>query len=259
MEYKNLLVEDRDAVRILTLNRAQELNSLNSELLSELDMAVADAAADQEVKVLIITGAGKAFAAGADIGQMAAMNAAEGKDFGTFGSEVFRRIEILNKPVIAAVNGYALGGGCELAMACDIRIGSVKAKVGQPETKLGITPGFSGTQRLARIVGIGRAKEMIFTGEPIDAQEAYRIGLFNKVCEAEQLLETALQMAQKIAAQAPLAVTYAKEAINRGTETDMETGIAIEAGLFGLCFATHDQKEGMQAFLERRPPVFRGE
>lgn len=259
MEYKNLLIEDKGPVRILTLNRPQELNSLNSELLSELDLAMADAASDSQVKVIVVTGAGKAFAAGADIGQMAAMNASEGKAFGAFGSEVFRRIETLNKPVIAAVNGYALGGGCELAMACDIRIGSSKAKVGQPETNLGITPGFSGTQRLARIVGIGRAKEMIFAGEPIDAQEAYRIGLFNKVAEPEQLMETALQLAEKIASKAPLAVHYAKEAINQGTETDIETGIALEANLFGLCFATQDQKEGMKAFLERRPPVFRGE
>ncbi|MCM1042405.1 MAG: short-chain-enoyl-CoA hydratase [Bacteroides sp.] len=259
MEYNNLLVEDKEGVRIVTLNRPQELNSLNSELLSELDFAMADAAGDSQIKVIIITGAGKAFAAGADIGQMAGMNAVEGKSFGAFGSDVFRRIETLNKPVIAAVNGYALGGGCELAMACDIRIGSSKAKVGQPETNLGITPGFSGTQRLARIVGIGRAKEMIYTGDPITAEEAYRIGLFNKVTEPDQLLDTALQMAGKIAAKAPLAVQYAKEAVNQGTETDIDTGIALEANLFGMCFSTQDQKEGMKAFLERRPPVFKGE
>ncbi|MCM1532613.1 MAG: short-chain-enoyl-CoA hydratase [Bacteroides sp.] len=259
MEYNNLLVEDKECIRIVTLNRPQELNSLNSELLSELDFAMADAAGDSQIKVIIITGEGKAFAAGADISQMAEMNAVEGKSFGAFGSEVFRRIETLNKPVIAAVNGYALGGGCELAMACDIRIGSSKAKVGQPETNLGITPGFSGTQRLARIVGIGRAKEMIYTGDPITAEEAYRIGLFNKVTEPEQLMDTALQMAGKIAAKAPLAVQYAKEAINQGTETDIDAGIALEANLFGMCFSTQDQKEGMKAFLERRPPVFKGE
>lgn len=259
MEYNNLLVEDKEGIRIVTLNRPQELNSLNSELLSELDFAMADAAGDSQIKVIIITGAGKAFAAGADISQMAEMNAVEGKSFGAFGSDVFRRIETLNKPVIAAVNGYALGGGCELAMACDIRIGSSKAKVGQPETNLGITPGFSGTQRLARIVGIGRAKEMIYTGDPIAAEEAYRIGLFNKVTEPDQLLDTALQMAGKIAAKAPLAVQYAKEAVNQGTETDIDTGIALEANLFGMCFSTQDQKEGMKAFLERRPPVFKGE
>lgn len=259
MEYRNLLIEDKGSVRILTLDRPEELNSLNTELLSELDSAIADTAGSEQVKVIIITGAGKAFAAGADISQMATMNAVEGKSFGAFGSAVFRRIETLNKPVIAAVNGYALGGGCELAMACDIRIGSSKAKVGQPETNLGITPGFSGTQRLARIVGLGRAKEMIFTGEPVDAQEAYRIGLFNKVVEPEQLLDTAVRMAEKIASKAPLAVGYAKEAINQGAETDIDTGIALESNLFGLCFATYDQKEGMKAFLERRQPVFKGE
>lgn len=259
MEYKTLLEEDRGHVRIVTLHRPAELNALNSELLSELDSAMVDAAGDPSVHVVVVTGEGKAFAAGADIAQMADMNAAEGKAFGAFGSGVFRRIETLNKPVIAAVNGYALGGGCELAMACDIRIGSTKAKVGQPEVNLGITPGFSGTQRLARIVGLGKAKEMIFTGEPIDAQEACRIGLFNKVVEPEQLLDAALEMASKIAGKARLAVCYAKEAINRGIETDVETGISMESNLFGLCFSTYDQKEGMKAFLERRAPEFKGE
>lgn len=259
MDYHTLLVEDKGNVRVITLHRPQELNSLNSELLSELDSAMAAAAGDHQVKVIIITGAGKAFAAGADISQMATMNAAEGKSFGAFGSAVFRRIETLGKPVIAAVNGYALGGGCELAMACDIRIGSSKAKVGQPETNLGITPGFSGTQRLARIVGMGRAKEMIFTGEPVDAMEAWRTGLFNKVVEPEELMDTAMAMAEKIAGKAPLAVTYAKEAVNQGYEADLDTGIALEANLFGLCFSTRDQKEGMRAFLERRAPEFKGE
>ncbi len=256
MDYHTLLVEDKGNVRVITLHRPQELNSLNSELLSELDSAMAAAAGDCQVKVIIITGAGKAFAAGADISQMAT---AEGKSFGAFGSAVFRRIETLGKPVIAAVNGYALGGGCELAMACDIRIGSSKAKVGQPETNLGITPGFSGTQRLARIVGMGRAKEMIFTGEPVDAMEAWRTGLFNKVVEPEELMDTAMAMAEKIAGKAPLAVTYAKEAVNQGYEADLDTGIALEADLFGLCFSTRDQKEGMRAFLERRAPEFKGE
>lgn len=259
MDYHTLLVEDKGNVRVITLHRPQELNSLNSELLSELDSAVAAAAGDRQVKVIIITGAGKAFAAGADISQMATMNAVEGKSFAVFGSAVFRRIETLGKPVIAAVNGYALGGGCELAMACDIRIGSSKAKVGQPETNLGITPGFSGTQRLARIVGMGRAKEMIFTGEPVDAMEAWRTGLFNKVVEPEELMDTAMAMAEKIAGKAPLAVTYAKEAVNQGYEADLDTGIALEANLFGLCFSTRDQKEGMRAFLERRAPEFKGE
>lgn len=259
MEYKHLLVETKGAVRILTLNRPQELNALNTELLSEMDLAFAEAAHEEAVRAVVLTGAGKAFAAGADIGEMASMRAAEGRAFGAFGAEVFRRIETLNKPVIAAVNGYALGGGCELAMACDIRIASEKAKVGQPEVGLGITPGFSGTQRLPRLVGMGKAKEMIFTGEPVSAQEACQIGLFNQVVPAEKLMEAALEMAEKIAGKAPLAVAYAKEAINKGTETDIETGITMEANLFGLCFATADQKEGMRAFLERRTPGFKGE
>lgn len=259
MEYKTLLIEKRGAVQRITLNRPNELNALNTELLSELDVAFAEAANDVEIKVIVLTGAGKAFAAGADIAQMADMNAVEGKDFGALGSDVFRRIEMLSKPVIAAVNGYALGGGCELAMACDIRIASEKAKVGQPETGLGITPGFSGTQRLPRLIGMGRAKELIFSAEVIDAQEAWRIGLFNKVVPPEKLDEAAFEMAEKIASKAQLAVAYAKEAINKGFETDIETGLAMEANLFGLCFATQDQKEGMKAFLERRAPEFKGE
>lgn len=257
MDYKFLLVEKRGRVTVITLNRPDEMNALNTEVLGELDCACAEASSDTGTDVIVLTGSGKAFVAGADIAQMAQMDAAQGKDFGAFGSDVFRRIETMEKVVIAAVNGYALGGGCELAMACDIRIASEKARIGQPETGLGITPGFSGTQRLPRIVGMGKAKELIYTAEVIDAQEAFRIGLFNKVVDAERLMPEALEMAEKIASRSQVAVRYAKEAMNRGIETDIDTGISIESNLFGLCFASRDQKEGMGAFLEKRKPVFR--
>lgn len=258
MDYEHLLIEQHDKVRVITIHRPNELNALNGALLSELDCAFAEASADDSTLAVILTGEGKSFVAGADIAEMAAMGPAEGKSFGVLGSEVFRRIELMDKAVIAAVNGYALGGGCELALACDIRIGSEKAKIGQPETGLGITPGFSGTQRLARIVGEGRAKELIFTAQVIDAREAFRIGLFNKVVPAEELMSEAMKMARTIASKAPLAVRYSKEAINRGLQTDIDSGIAIENNLFGLCFASRDQKEGMEAFLEKRSPVFAG-
>ncbi len=254
--FKFLLTEDQGRVRIITINRPAELNALDSEVLSELDRAFAEAGAAENIDAVILTGTGKSFVAGADIAQMAGFDAEAGRAFGAFGAEVFRRIETLGKVVIAAVNGYALGGGCELAMACDIRIASEKAKIGQPETGLGIIPGFSGTQRLPRIVGVGKAKELIYTAEAIDAQEAFRIGLFNKVVEPDRLLPEALAMAGKIISRSRRAVRYAKEAVNRGIETDMETGMRIESGLFGLCFAGKDQKEGMRAFLERRKAEF---
>ena len=213
---------------------------------------------DPETDVVILTGEGRSFVAGADIAEMSVMKAEEGRRFGELGAAVFRKIELMAKPVIAAVNGFALGGGCELAMACDIRIASAKAKFGQPEVGLGITPGFSGTQRLPRLVGLGKAKELIYTAAVIHAEEACRIGLVNKVVESEELMNECMAMAKTIAAKAPLAVRYAKEAINRGVETDMDTGIVIENGLFGLCFATTDQKEGMEAFLWKRKPEFEG-
>lgn len=254
--YKFLLTQKQDGILLLTLNRPAEMNALDSELLGELEAFLQEVAHDEEVRVLIVTGSGKAFVAGADIAQMAGMDAAQGKAFGELGARVFRMLETLPKVTIAAVNGFALGGGCELAMACDLRIASQKAKIGQPETGLGITPGFSGTQRLPRIVGIGKAKELIYTADIIDAQEAFRIGLFNKVVEPEKLMDEAMETARKIASKSRTAVLYAKEAINRGIETDIETGIGIEANLFGLCFATPDQKEGMKAFLEKRKPNF---
>ena len=257
MEYQNLLIEQKEDVRIIAIHRPQELNALDTELLSELDCAFADASADAGTAVIILTGEGKSFVAGADIGQMSRMDAAEAKAFGEFGADVFRRIETMEKVVIAAVNGYALGGGCELAMACDIRIASSKAKIGQPETGLGITPGFNGTLRLPRLVGLGRAKEIILAAETIDAAEAYRIGLFNKVVEPGQLMDAAMDLAKKIASKARLAVRYSKEAMNEGMDLGYEAGMALEASLFALCFATEDQQEGMNAFLEKRPADFK--
>lgn len=259
MEYTYLLVKQKERIRIITIHRPEALNALNEDLLMELSSAFAEAAYDRETRVIILTGEGKSFVAGADIAQMANMNAAEGKSFGELGSSVFRGIETLNKVVIAAVNGYALGGGCELAMACDIRLASTKAKFGQPEVGLGITPGFSGTQRLPRLVGLSKAKEIIFTGDAISAQEAWRIGLVNEVCEPETLIEKAIEIGNKIASRAPLAVSYSKEAIQKGLDVDLDSGIAMEANLFGLCFASKDQKEGMKTFLAKSSTDFKGE
>lgn len=257
MEYKRLIIEHQDNVCIVKINNPEMLNALNTETLRELGQVFDEIAGDDATDVVILTGEGRAFVAGADISEMSILKAAEGKKFGELGASVFRKIELLKQPVIAAVNGFALGGGCELAMACDIRIASAKAKFGQPEVGLGITPGFSGTQRLPRLVGVGKAKELIYTAAVIDAAEAYRIGLVNKVAEPEELMNIAGEMARTIASKAQLAVRYSKEAINRGIETDVETGIAIETDLFGLCFATSDQKEGMDAFLWKRKPDFK--
>ena len=250
MAYTKLIVEKQDNICTVKINNPEALNALNSTILKELDAAFTAIGEDDSVDVVILTGEGRSFVAGADI-------SVEGKAFGELGAAVFRKIELLNKVVIAGVNGFALGGGCELAMACDIRIASVKAKFGQPEVGLGITPGFSGTQRLPRIVGLGKAKELIYTADVIVAEEAYRIGLVNKVVEPEALMDECMAMAKKIVAKAPLAVRYAKEAINRGVETDIDTGISIESDLFGLCFSTEDQKEGMQAFLGKRGAEFK--
>ena len=256
MEYSKLLVEKENGIAIVKINNPQSLNALNSTILGELDTLFTELENDSSISVIILTGEGKAFVAGADITEMSSMDAAEGKAFGEKGAKVFRKIELLSKPVIAAVNGYALGGGCELAMCCDIRIASAKAKFGQPEVGLGITPGFSGTQRLPRLVGMGKAKELIFTAEAINADEACRIGLVNSVAEPEELMNTAVAMAEKIAGKAPVAVKYSKESINRGMQCSMDEAINIEANLFGLCFATEDQKEGMKAFIEKRKAKF---
>ena len=257
MEFNNILVEKEENIAILTINRPSSLNALNSETLEELDKAIDNLADDEEVLAIVITGAGKAFVAGADITEMKDLNAIQGRRFGLLGNKVFRKLEILEKPVIAAVNGFALGGGCEISMACDIRIASTKSKFGQPEVGLGITPGFGGTQRLPRLVGTAVAKQLIFTGEIIGAEEALRIGLVNKVVEPEKLMEEAKGMAKKIASNAPIAVKLCKVAINRGVQCDIDTGIAYEAEVFGECFSTEDQKEGMTAFVEKRDKCFK--
>lgn len=257
MCYTNIIFEKKDSMGMIKLNRPKALNALNSQTLKELYEIIDNVARDEDVRVIIITGEGKAFVAGADISEMKDLTAIEGKNFGLLGNKVFRKLEKVNKPVIAAVNGFALGGGCELAMACDIRIASHKAKFAQPEAGLGITPGFGGTQRLARIVGEGRAKELIYTCSMIDAEEAYRIGLVNKVVEPEMLLEEAMGMAQKIIANAPIAVGQCKAAINAGAQMDMDSALEYESEVFGMCFSTEDQKEGMTAFLEKREKTFK--
>ncbi|WP_313133022.1 enoyl-CoA hydratase-related protein [Anaerocolumna sp.] len=243
---------EQNNISIITINRTKALNALNTAVLKELDK-VLDEIDQDRIRAVIITGSGdKAFVAGADISEMHKLTKAEGETFGRTGNEVFRKIETFPSPVIAAVNGYALGGGCELAMSCDIRICSENAVFGQPETGLGIIPGFGGTQRLARLISVGKAKEMIYTAGNIKSAEAYRIGLINGVYPQEELMEQALKMASKIAKNAPIAVRAAKKAINNGLQTDMDGGIKIEEALFGSCFETEDQKEGMAAFLEKR-------
>jgi len=256
MELKNLIIEKDKGICTVKLNSPQTLNSLNAEMLDELEYAFDQIKDDKEVLAVVLTGEGKAFVAGADIAYMSKLSPAEAKKFSEDGSRLFRKIETMEKIVIAAVNGFALGGGCELSMACDIRIASDKAKFGQPEVGLGIIPGFSGTQRLARLIGLGRAKELIFTGLHINAEEAYRIGLVNKVTDKDSLMEEAFKIAEKIISNSRAALSYAKEAMNRGIETDIETGIAYESNIFGLCFASKDQSEGMTAFLEKRKPEF---
>lgn len=257
MEYRKLIVEREGHICILTIHQPETLNALNTEVLRELGEVFDELEADKEVYVVVLTGAGRSFVAGADITEMSGLDSSAGKAFGQLGAAVFRKIEVSSKIVIAAVNGYALGGGCELALACDIRMASVKAKFAQPEVGLGIIPGFSGTWRLPRVVGVGKAKELIYTARPIDAEEAYRIGLVNKVAEPEKLMEEAMSMAKTIASQAPVALRYAKEAVNRGAETDSDTAIGLENNLFGLCFATEDQKAAMQAFLNKEKAEFK--
>lgn len=256
MEYENIILDKKDHIAILSFNRSHVLNALNSDVLNELDKVLDEIVEDKDIYVLIITGKGKAFVAGADISEMKDKTPEEGRKFAELGLKVFRKIELMEKPVIAAVNGFALGGGCELAMSCDIRIASEKAKFGQPEVGLGITPGFAGTQRLSRLVGIGKAKELIFTTNVVGADEAEKLGLVNTVVEHDNLIPEALDLAKNIASKAQLAIKYAKTSINRGSETDIGTGMSIEKDLFGLCFATEDQREGMSAFLEKRKANF---
>ncbi|GFZ32534.1 short-chain-enoyl-CoA hydratase [Clostridium zeae] len=260
MELKNVILEKEGNIAIVTINRPKALNALNSETLKDIDTVVSELEKDKEVYAVILTGAGeKSFVAGADISEMKDLNEEQGREFGALGNKVFRRLEVLDKPVIAAISGFALGGGCELAMACDIRIASVKAKFAQPESGLGITPGFGGTQRLPRIVGLGKAKELIYTGDIINAEEALRIGLVNKVVALESLMDEAKALANKIAQNAPIAVKLCKDAIDRGMQVSIDEAIVIEAEDFGKCFATEDQKEGMTAFVERREKNFKNQ
>lgn len=250
---KNVVVEVENEIAVVTISREKSLNALNSETLAELKECFENITGRKDVRVLILTGAGKkAFVAGADISEMVNATPAEGRQMAKLAKGAFLLLETMPQVTIAAVNGYALGGGCEISMACDIRIASDNAKFGQPEVGLGILPGFGGTQRLARLVGKGRAKEIIFTCDQIDAQEAYRIGLANKVVPQDELLDTCKAMAEKIMTKGSYAISLAKEAINTGLDTDLSSGLTLEAELFGLSFSTADKKEGMTAFLEKR-------
>lgn len=256
MEFIKTNIEN--GICTLTISAPKSLNALNSTILKELDASIDGL--DKSVRVLIITGDGeKSFVAGADISEMQNLDAEQGENFGRLGAQVFRKIETLDIPVIAAVNGFALGGGCELAMACDIRICSDNAKFGQPEVGLGIIPGFSGTYRLAKLVGMGYAKEMIYTGKAIRADEALRIGLVNAVYPQAELMGAAVAMATKICAMAPIAVRYAKLCIEAEYDLEADAAIAYENKVFGMCFATKDQKEGMTAFLTKGKPNFKNE
>ena len=246
--------EQNGFVGVLTIDREKALNALNSEVLADLDAAL-DAIDLDSTRCLIITGAGqKSFVAGADIGEMSTLTKAEGEAFGKKGNDVFRKIETLPIPVIAAVNGFALGGGCELSLSCDIRLAAENAVFAQPETGLGITPGFGGTQCLARTINVGKAKEMIYAGTKVKAPEALSLGLVNAVYPAEELMPAAMKLAERIAANAPIAVRACKKAVNDGLQVNMDEAIVIEEKLFGSCFETQDQKNGMTAFVEKRKP-----
>jgi enoyl-CoA hydratase len=259
MAYENLLYEKREGSAHITFNRPKVLNALNRKTIEELQQVLLDAREDASVRVLILTGSGeKAFVAGADINELAQQTPVNGKEFSIFGQGVFHLLETIGKPSICAINGFALGGGCELALACSIRLASKTAKLGQPEVKLGIIPGYGGSQRLARLCGKGVAHELCLTGEMITADEAQRIGLVNRVYEPAELLPAAEALAKKIIEKAPLAVKYCIEAIERGVEMPQEEGLFLEATLFGLCCATEDMREGTKAFLEKRAAAFKG-
>jgi enoyl-CoA hydratase len=259
MAYDNLLFEVSEQIARITFNRPNVLNALNRKTMDELGDCLKKVRADDAIRVLILTGAGeKAFIAGADINELSQQTPVNGREFTLYGQEIIHRLETLGKPAIAAINGFALGGGCELALACTLRIASRNAKLGQPEVKLGIIPGYGGSQRLPRLCGKGVAHELILTGEMITADEALRVGLVNRVVEPGELLATAEAIAKKIIANAPVAVKYALEAVERGMEMPQEEGLYLEATLFGLCCATQDMREGTRAFLEKRPPKFEG-
>ncbi len=259
LKLDNVLYEKKGAIAYLTLNRPKVLNALNTKTWEDLQTAFEAARDDDEVHGVILTGAGdKAFIAGADINELAHLTAVKGEESSSFGQAVLNLVENLGKPVIAAINGFALGGGCETAMACTIRIASETAKFGQPEVKLGVLPGGGGTQRLPRLVGKGRALQLILTGEMISAQEAYRIGLVNEVVPAPNVIPRAEAILKQIFSNAPIAVKYSLEAVNKGLETSQAEGLSLEASFFGLCSGTEDKKEGTSAFLEKRAPQFQG-
>ena len=255
--YQNLLYEIKDGIAYVTVNRPKSLNALSNDVLDDLHAAFTAVNSDPGVKIAILTGEGKAFVAGADISEMVKLTTLEGRAMMIKGQNVMNLIESINKPVIAAVNGFALGGGCELAMACDMRIASENAKFGQPEVNLGIIPGFGGTQRLPRLVGKGMGKYMIMTAEMIDAQEAYRIGLVEKVVPAEELIGAAEKVAKTIMSKAPIAIQAAKISVNNGISLDVKTGVAFEGEALVAPFSSEDRMEGMKAFLEKRPAQFK--
>jgi enoyl-CoA hydratase/carnithine racemase len=259
MTFDNLLIERDGAVAILTVNRPRVLNALNTQTLDELRRALRELRLDEAIRAVIVTGAGeKSFIAGADINELAVQSPTSGREHAVAGQHVLDQIERMGKPVIAAINGYALGGGCELAMACTIRIAADTAKLGQPEINLGLIPGYAGTQRLARIAGKGRALELLLSGDQVTAQEAYRLGLVNRVVPAADLMAEAKKLAATLAAKAPVAVHYILEAVNQGLEMPFAQAQIFEATLFGLVASTDDMREGTAAFLEKRTPAFKG-
>lgn len=259
MSYENIVFEKKSSIAYVTINRPKVLNALNMATMEDLRSAFAAIKDDKEIRVVILTGSGeKAFVAGADIAELSKHDAVSAKEYTHRGQSVLDLIENLGKPVIACINGFALGGGCEIALACTFRLASENAKLGQPEVKLGLIPGYGGTQRLPRLVGKGIAMQLLLAGEMINAQEALRIGLVNEVVAAAELIPRAEALAQKIVANAPLAVQYAMEAVNKGMEMSLSEGLYIEATLFGLCCATEDKNEGTKAFLEKRPAQFKG-
>jgi enoyl-CoA hydratase len=259
MPYESLLLTHAAPIATVTLNRPQVLNALNAQLFTELDQAFAALAADPAIRVVLLTGAGeRAFAAGADIRELAQTDASTGEALALRGQAIFRRIETLGKPVLAVINGFALGGGCELALACTLRLAAESARLGQPEIKLGLLPGYGGTQRLPRLIGPGAALKMLLTGALVDAHEAFRMGLVDEVVPAPYLLARAIELATQIAAMPPLAVAACIEAVQRGADLPLEAALALEASLFGHLSATADKAEGIAAFLEKRPPQWTG-
>lgn len=259
MDYENIIVEKEGPIATIRINRPTALNALNEQTLRDLMHAVTDLETDQSISVAILTGEGKSFIAGADIKHMMDLTPLQAKIFAEYGHNLLNKIEASRIPFIAAVNGFALGGGCEVMMACDIAIASTKAKIGQPEINLGISPGFGGTQRLTRHIGRMRAKELLLTGDNISAEEAFNLGLVNRVVEPDVLMDTAMRLANKIASKSNIQVSFIKALVNKGADIDLATANYLEISYFSSSFSTHDQKEGMKAFIEKRKPEFKDE